>query len=365
MYKKAGVVIIVALTLALVAPAASPVQLSYVTSDSMEPAIQTGDGYILIPTGEVVPGEIVTFYSDDRSGYVTHRVVGTTADGYLTKGDANPSTDQEAGSPPVGRDEITGQVLTVGGQPVVIPKLGALISTIRANWLLSVALAGLTSLVSMLRDPEGRGQGGDQSVLRSREVVVPTLVVAIAASAFLISTGAVHAELTYSVAETGSNNPRVLTVGESTTTTLNASIVTSPLTVMIADTDGISIDDGGRASISTRTGVAALAAPTRQPETDSTLPRWLVSTSDMTLNATIPAQAEPGSHTAEIGLYPYPATLPRSTLERLHSVHPWLAALGSVLVMFLPSYVLYWLLVDTTTPLRGSRRRWLTRLGDR
>lgn len=364
MFKKVGIVVIVALTLALVAPAAAPVQVSFVTSDSMEPAIQTNDGYILLPAGEVIPGEIVTFYSDDRSGYVTHRVVGTTTDGYLTKGDANPSTDQEAGSPPVERDSITGQVLTVGGQPVVIPKLGALVGAIRANWMLSVALVGLGLLMNILRGPDGRKQDPEGSVLRSREVIMPALLVAIVASVFLISSGAVHADLEYSVTETGSGDPRVLTVGESTTTSLNASILRTPLTVAVVDTDGIAIEDDARARIS-GTDVAASAAPARQPGTRRTLRQRVVSTSEVTLNATIPAQAEPGSHTAEIGLYPYPATLPKSTLKQLHTVHPWLAALGSVLVMFLPSYVFYWLLIDPTTRLRGSRRRWLNRLGDR
>ena len=88
MLRHAGYLLLVAVVVALLAPAASPIQLSHVTSDSMEPTIETGDGYILVPAGDVIPGEIVTFYSEERAGYVTHRVAGTTSFCFITKGDA-------------------------------------------------------------------------------------------------------------------------------------------------------------------------------------------------------------------------------------------------------------------------------------
>jgi signal peptidase len=358
MYKKAGLVVIVAVTLALLAPATSPVQISYVTSDSMEPAIQTNDGYILVPPGEVIPGEIVTYYSDERDGYVTHRVVGTTADGFLTQGDANPTTDQAAGNPPVERSAIIGQVFTIGGQPVLIPQLGVVLGLVRANWMLLFTLMSLSVIVGVFRGESDRPRDSKESALQSREIVIPTILVAIFVSVLLISSGAVHTELTYSVTETGTDNPQVLAVGESTTTSLDANIVSTPLTQVLTDTEGIVITD-------TTIAEPSAAADQGQSGALDSLREPLITRSSTTLSATVPAQAEPGSHTARISLYPYPATLPRGTLEQLQSIHPWLAALGSVLVIFLPVYTLYWLLIDTTAPIRGSRSRWLRRLGDR
>lgn len=64
-----------------------------VVSGSMEPTIQTGD-LIIINQKEkdYKEGNIVTFI-DVNGSFVTHRIVGMTSNGYLTKGDANKSVD--------------------------------------------------------------------------------------------------------------------------------------------------------------------------------------------------------------------------------------------------------------------------------
>lgn len=366
MVKKAGIVVIVAVAVALVAPAASPVQISYVTSDSMEPTISTNDGYVLIPAQEVIPGEIITFYSEKRDGYVTHRVVGTTTDGFLTQGDNNPSTDQAVGNAPIEREAIAGQVLTVGGQPLLIPQLGTILGLLRANWMMVFSLVSLFLVVQGIRGSNGGpGKTSKQPVLRSRQIIIPAVLMAIITTMLLISMGAVHSELTYSVTESGAEDPRVLAVGENTTVTLNANIATTPVTQVLIETKGMSLNNTTRSGPTEGANATAAAASNRQPGVFGSLRKRFISASVMNLDAEIPAQAQPGSHTARISMYPYPATLPKGMLEQLHVIHPLVAALGSVLVVFIPGYVLYWLLIDTTTPIRSSRRRWLNRLGDR
>jgi signal peptidase len=358
MLKNVGVVMFVAVALALVAPPASPVQISYVTSDSMEPTIGTGDGYVLVPAGDIVPGEIVTFYSAEREGYVTHRVVGTTTDGYLTRGDANPSTDQAAGGPPVERDVVAGQVLTVGGTPVLIPQLGTAAGLLRSNWMV---LFGIVSLLVLraFRGSSDRGrQAGEQSVLRSRDVVLPALLIAIVASTLLFSMGAAHSERTYSVTASGDENARALPVGENTTVSVRTGRAATPLTRVLVDAEGVTVLNTTQEDPARGTNTASAAQGRR-------LGSELFATTQVTLNAEIPAQAEPGPHTVNVSVYSYPSTLPKGALEYLHAVHPVLAALVSVLASFAPGYVLYWLLVDPSTPLRASRRRWLRRLGGR
>lgn len=64
-----------------------------VVSGSMEPTIQTGD-LIIIHQGkkDYQENDIITFM-DVNGSFVTHRIVGRTSQGYLTKGDANKSVD--------------------------------------------------------------------------------------------------------------------------------------------------------------------------------------------------------------------------------------------------------------------------------
>ncbi|MFC7165460.1 signal peptidase I [Halospeciosus flavus] len=111
-----GLFVVVAL---LLLPANAPVQVGYVYSDSMEPTLGVDDGYLLVPADAVEVGDVVTFQLETRDTLVTHRVVGRTDGGFLTKGDANPSADQASGHPPVTSEDVVGRVLTVGGTPLV------------------------------------------------------------------------------------------------------------------------------------------------------------------------------------------------------------------------------------------------------
>jgi signal peptidase len=366
MLQKAGVVILVAVAVALVAPPASPVQVSYVTSDSMEPAIGTGDGYVLVPPGEVIPGEIVTFYSEEREGYVTHRVAGTTTGGYITKGDANPSTDQATGSPPVDREAIAGQVLAVGGQPVLIPQLGTAIGLVRTHWVLLFGLGAILLVVRTLRGGKSTAsQATKQSVYRSKQLIVPALVLGIVASTLLVSMGAVHSDFTYSVTETGGENARQLPVDEETTVSIRAEIPKTPVTGVLVETENMTVINTTQKESAAGPNATGPATGTAQSSVLDRIAGTFLTSSGTIINAEIPAQTELEAHTVGISLYPYPATLPRGALEWLHGIHPVVAAFSSVAVGFVPGYVVYWLLLDPATPLRGSRRRWLHRLGER
>ena len=54
--------------LLLVAPPPSPVHLSYVTSDSMAPALETGDAYLVVDAGEPTTGDVIVY--EDRKSVV-------------------------------------------------------------------------------------------------------------------------------------------------------------------------------------------------------------------------------------------------------------------------------------------------------
>jgi signal peptidase len=67
-----------------------------VKSDSMQPTIKCGDMVIIGSpgspfTGEIAPGEIITFERDEN--LITHRIVSVDGDTIRTKGDGQEETD--------------------------------------------------------------------------------------------------------------------------------------------------------------------------------------------------------------------------------------------------------------------------------
>lgn len=100
---------------------------------SMSPLLTRGDMVFLRPAGEnsrFSTGQIVVFRPGEESGgeWIMHRIVGGDAEsGFITRGDANESTDQEAHHyPPVRPEWIAGVVITAGKLPLKIPFLGHL-----------------------------------------------------------------------------------------------------------------------------------------------------------------------------------------------------------------------------------------------
>jgi signal peptidase len=106
-----------------------PVLLSFVTSESMSPTIEEGDGFVVVPdvlAGEIEEGDVIVFDAREiqGGGLTTHRVVGETDEGYITQGDNNPFTDQDGDEPPVTDDRIVGVAWQPGGEVVTVPYVG-------------------------------------------------------------------------------------------------------------------------------------------------------------------------------------------------------------------------------------------------
>ncbi len=129
-----------------------PVLLAYVTSDSMAPTMNEGDGFIAIPSA-VAPspeaGDVVTFQAQELEGggLTTHRIVREADEGYITKGDGNPFADQANVEPPVTSDQIVATALQVGGTTVTIPYLGTAVTGVRTVLFQGLSLlAGLAGI---------------------------------------------------------------------------------------------------------------------------------------------------------------------------------------------------------------------------
>ena len=328
-----AVVVVVLLSLLLVAPTAAPLRMGYVTSESMAPTLEPTDGYFAVHPIEVTEGDIVVYWSPIRGEYVTHRIVDQTAEGYVTKGDNSPRTDQATGYPPVPRSAIVGEVLTVGGAPVVIPGLGLVVPTIQQYRIVVLGLLLLAAAGLLVRVRRGWStERPGRTVLRVRDVVEPLLIVGVVTFVAVTPLGAASYQLTY-VATVDSSGQYTIPVGESVTRNVSIDADDNPATVRVVRAKGMTILG------SERNG----------------------SVTDLTVS--IPPPESAGPRGMSVNVYPYPAALPRPVLEELHDVHPVLANAVSTGAVFGALWLLYRLALDRDRPIVTSRSHWADYLG--
>jgi len=128
-----------------------PSPISFVETDSMEPQLEPGDGFVGIPrpvAGDIEQGDVVTFEAQavGGGGLTTHRIIDETEAGYITKGDANPFNDTAAGEPPVTESQIKLVVVQIDGRILVIPNVGQVTSAVEGIIAAGIGAIGLGSL---------------------------------------------------------------------------------------------------------------------------------------------------------------------------------------------------------------------------
>jgi signal peptidase len=116
-----------------------PVLIGFVKTGSMAPTLHPGDGFVAVPTelsGKINENDVVVFQAKrvDGGGLTTHRVIEKTDRGFVTKGDANPFTDQEgANEPPVQRETVVATAWRPLGSVLVIPHLGTAVTVVQTT----------------------------------------------------------------------------------------------------------------------------------------------------------------------------------------------------------------------------------------
>ncbi|WP_435552324.1 signal peptidase I [Natrinema sp. CGMCC1.2065] len=358
-----------------------PILLGYVATGSMEPEIDAGDGFVAVPsvvTGPVEEGDVVVFQARDLNGggLTTHRVVDETEEGYVTKGDANPFTDQDGGEPHVTEGQIVAEAWQVNGKVVTIPHLGTAImgfqsavqsgvetitsvfgvTTGSSNGLgallvgVGVAMLGFGTLLERL----GPGRR-ETSRSRSRENVIAfwtalglvlLVFVTFATAAMVVPSGTTEYGLISS--ESPTDDPQIVAPGETselTRTIDNAGYL--PIVVAHeAESGGIGVEPRSQTIGIRDSGEATV---------------------------TLSAPEQTGEYTRHLGEYRYLAVLPPSVLLWLHGLHP-LAAIAAVNVVIVGIAVAIVLLlfgsddirvrsagshVPLSTRLKRRARRWV------
>lgn len=182
----------------------APTPMGIVTSGSMRPTLGLGDIVFIYPAAlrDVRIGEIIAFYAPPDENTVIHRVVGRSPEGkyLITKGDANPVTDQEVGGW-LGVDgrRLIGRVYCLDSQPLRVPLIGLYVLaaknfsiwlTQNKIWSFWAPLLAILFIFGPYLSPRGLGQ---LSLRRSLRVRVPvraaftySLVAFVAISAFTL-----------------------------------------------------------------------------------------------------------------------------------------------------------------------------------
>lgn len=365
-YTVLAVVGMLALSLLLGAVLGQPAGLAYVETDSMEPTLNAGDGFVAVPAaiaGGVEEGDVVTYRAEELHGgdLTTHRIVDERDAGYVTKGDANYVTDQDEGEPPVTEGQIVAVALQIDGEVVRIPHLGTAIVMMqetldRVQWTLAGLLGttavlgtaglgyllfglGLLILVAGTILDRGRRSRTDRSRSRSRKGVFSTRLVVGAVVVFLILSSVVGMSLaggteTYGIISAEYDAERADIIEQGTTDTQPYTLANAGVLPMVAvlepTSDGIAVEPR-----------KYYIEPGEEPEA--------------TLALTAPP--ETGYYLRSVTEYRYFAVLPPSMIISLHAIHPWLATAAVTAVIVLAFTVPMVLLLNTNGRVRVRNRK--------
>ncbi|CDK39297.1 signal peptidase I [Halorubrum sp. AJ67] len=358
-----------------------PILFGFVVTGSMSPTLEPGDGFVAVPpvlADDIEEGDVVTFDARELQGggLTTHRVVGETDEGYVTRGDANPFTDQDGDEPPVQESQIVSVALQFDGELVVIPSIGTVALALQGAFgavmgvlsglpggdavadgnveTLMVGGGVLLLLYSFAADLLGSDRGGrDRS--RSRRgatraglvLAVILLLILVPATASMVIPSGVN-EITVVSSESPSSNPTTIERGGSQTVTYNIS--NSGVFPQVAIIEPAS------------TGVEVAETT-----------HWIWRGQSAGTTATIHAPDETGVYYRSISERQYLGLLPLSVIVALHAVHPVVAIAAIDLVIAVVVTVVFALAVgfqplrfrdtgrDTSVvdTVRRTVRKWL------
>lgn len=308
------------------------VLIGYVETESMSPTMEPNDGYIAIPpqlAGPIEAGDVVTFEAQvlHGGGLTTHRVVGQTEAGYITQGDANPFTDQDGDEPPVPPDRVKAVALALNGDPVVLPQIGLLVTGVSGtlSWLqeqLAVlfgtrALLGTQGLAYILfgigvlaylgsellssANPRraARSRRRDTGTVDARQVTLTLsfLLVVLVTASMVVPAG----PTSMTIVSSQSDAPGTDVIHRGGSENLTYVIPSNGLVPVVAylepTSEGVAITP------------TAVAVPGGQ---------------ERNVTVTLTAPPETGTFTRSFVEHRYLALLPRTTLDALYAVHPWL-----------------------------------------
>ncbi|MFW6320616.1 MAG: S26 family signal peptidase [Halohasta sp.] len=357
LFQKAITVVLVAIAAAMVAGEllGQPIGVGYVATGSMDPTLAVGDGFIAMPpllAGEISSGDVITYeaQSIDGGGPTTHRVMEETDEGYITQGDANSFTDQDAGEPPVTDAQIYAVALQFNGEVVAIPSLGLLATTVQDGINGAVSLVGVeaggrigvvttgfgvvmivsTLLYGFLTDEAHRrtSRSKRRGERLSSTLVIGAIVVIIALpilTGMTLPSGTTTTNMLSADPSTADGSGRIAVGGsEEFDYSVSNDFVVPKVVMMEPASSGLEVDT--RRLVLPNGGEKEVTLTIHAPEDTGTFAR---------------------SHSQQHYFY----LLPLPLIELLHAIHPVVARLTISLVATIPAVALY-VFVMGTGPIR-------------
>lgn len=340
-----------------------PSPVSFVATDSMEPQLEPGDGFIGVPkplAGDIEPGDVITFEAQEvgGGGLTTHRVVDETNQGYITKGDANPFRDTAAGEPPVQESQIQLVVVQFNGEIVAIPYIGR---------LQRIAQGTIATVIN------GLGVGGVSASNPGIIVGVVGFILVVVSGLYEAFTPENERTLTRSIRRKGVIDSSVLLVGLLVVLSLpllSVSAVpssTDELTIISStspDPDDPSIIEAGNyteGNVTLENGQPIPMVIIIEPASEGieVYDQILPAASGETVPSTfrIYAPNETGPFVRSRSTHYYIHSLPASVIASLHRIHPVVALTVTIGVVLAPVAIGFLLVVgNRQIPLRDVSR---------
>ena len=345
-----AVLVIVALSLVVGQLLGQPLLIGYVETGSMEPTLEVGDGFIAVPTffaGDVSEGDVVTFEAQslDGGGITTHRISEETSEGYITRGDGNPFTDQEANEPPVQDSQIVAVALQINGEVVVLPSLGDGATAVQ-NGIGSIAAAvGLDNL-------------GSHGIATTTTAVGVVIIVSTLLYDFIATAGRraqrssdrtelIHSRwillalicvlllpvMTMMIIPSDTQTIQVLSV--------TGSVEDDPSRILVGDTDEFPYPVENTQFVPKVVIIESQSSGLEFSETVVTVSHG--ETEELSMAISVPDEV--GAYSRTRSEHHYLHVLPTPIIVGLHSIHPYVAMLTISLVIISPIIVLFVLLV--------------------
>ena len=345
-----AVVVIVALVAGQIL--GQPLLLSYVTTGSMEPTMEPGDGFVAVPpelAGSIGTGDVIVFDAQEiqGGGLTTHRIVDETDQGFVTQGDANPFTDQDSGEPPIQEAEIVAVAWQPTGEVATIPYLGTVVEGVQSGletvqlwlaqlfgtrallglqgigYLLFAVSVGLYVILGRFEDEREREQDRSRDTGSNTRLLAVglALLVMSGATAAMIVPGGTHE---YGIVSAEFDSDRPTTIQQGTSDELPYAVGNDGFVPTV-----VFLEPGS--------------------EDITTEPGQMTVDSGETVNATVTITTPPetGFFQYFVTEYRYLQVLPPGVIASLYEIHPWIPLFVINAMVGIPFYLISMLVLGS------------------
>jgi len=302
----------------------SPVLFSYTMTDSMEPTINQGDLFFIMPNFVHTPKEndIIVFEDPDNYRYIVHRVIDVTEEGeYYTRGDNSIFSDQQADMATIDESMIVGTVFSPFNKTITLPKFGSIIKAISSfvsKWyMLIIGVIAILTFVSF--KPQKKFKTARETHIRIRHVFVLSAVVIIVWSSLIL-------------------------ILSSQTISTNYYVTDNPIdetSILPGDTFEMDYSVEHLGFIPTMMFMTSL---NENATIDKT--RVLLINDSYEGIMTIQAPEKIGNHNASISVRSYLPLMPADVIEWLYQTHFFLPVIVTDLILLLPLILYYVIFCD-------------------